>query len=102
MAHSTWKSFDKITETQMQNFHRTLSEKDQRRYAAIQARQLGRGGIVYVAQLLGCSTRTITRGLNELDELADDPAAGRVRRQGAGRKKKLSLNQKPNKTFNHY
>ena len=87
MAHSTLKSFDKITEVQIQNFYQTLSEKDQRRYAAIQARQLGRGGIVYLAELLGCSTRTITRGMNELDDLADDPAAGRIRRQGAGRKK---------------
>lgn len=87
MAHSTLNSFDKTTERQMQNFHRTLSEKDQRRYAAIQSRQLGHGGIVYMAELLGCSTRTITRGMNELDDLADDPAAGRVRRLGAGRKK---------------
>ena len=87
MAHSTLKAFDTTTETQMQNFYRTLSEKDQRRYAAIQSRQLGHGGIVYVAELLGCSTRTINRGLLELDDLADDPAAGRVRRQGAGRKK---------------
>jgi len=88
MARSTLKRFDKTTETQMQNFFGTLSEKNQRHYAAIQSRQLGYGGIVYVAELLGCSTRTINRGLIELESLSDDPAAGRVRRLGAGRKKR--------------
>ncbi len=88
MARSILKRFDKTTETQMQNFFGTLSEKDQRHYAAILSRQLGHGGIVYVAELLGCSTRTINRGLIELESLSDDPAAGRVRRLGAGRKKR--------------
>jgi hypothetical protein len=39
--------------------------------------------------VLGCSTRTIERGIGELDDLPNDPAAGRVRRPGAGRKKEL-------------
>jgi hypothetical protein len=68
-------------------FYATLSEKDQRRYAAVEARRLGHGGIEYVAEVLGCSRRTIDRGLSELDELPYDPAAGRVRRPGGGRKK---------------
>jgi len=34
----------------------TLSEKDQRRHTAMQARQLGHGGIMYVSEILGCST----------------------------------------------
>lgn len=42
----------------------------------------------YLAKLLGCSRRTIERGLAELDTLPKDPAAGHVRRPGAGRKKK--------------
>jgi hypothetical protein len=72
----------------MRGFYATLSEKDQRRYAAVEATQLGHGGIEYVAEVLECSRRTIERGLNELDELPNDPAAGRVRRPGGGRKKK--------------
>jgi hypothetical protein len=40
-----------------------------------------------LARLFGCGTRTIERGIAELDHLAEDPAAGRVRRPGAGRKK---------------
>jgi len=68
-------------------FYATLSEKDQRRYAAVEAARLGHGGIEYVAEVLECSRRTIERGLLELDQLPHDPAAGRVRRPGGGRKK---------------
>ena len=80
--------FDAATERNMQDFFATLSEKDQRRFAALEARQLGYGGVKYTAEVLNCSRRTIERGLAELDELANDPAAGRVRRPGAGRKKR--------------
>ena len=91
MAHMAIERFDETTEQQMRKFFETLSEKDQRRYAAIQARQLGHGGIGYVSRVLGCSTRTISRGMAELEQLPHDPAAGRVRRPGAGRKKRLRL-----------
>jgi hypothetical protein len=72
----------------LKGFSRTLSEKDRRRYAALEAARLGRGGVQYIAGVLGCSTRTIIRGDAELDQLPEDPAAGRVRREGGGRKKK--------------
>ncbi len=88
MARAIFERFDEATERQMREFCRTLSEKDQRRYAAMQARQLGHGGIEYVSEVLGCSTRTISRGMTELDQLPHDPAAGRIRRPGAGRKKR--------------
>src|SRR5271165_2490466 len=74
---------------QVRAFYTTLSEKDRRRYAAVEAQRLGHGGIEYVAEVLECSRRTIERGLNELAELPHDPAAGRVRRPGGGRKKKV-------------
>ncbi len=80
--------FDEHTEQQMRNVYQTLSEKDRRRFAAIQAVQLGRGGTAYIANVLGCSTRTIKRGRDELDRLADDDTPGRIRRPGAGRPKK--------------
>ena len=89
---------DPATEQRMQDFSQTLSEKDRRRFAAIEASQRGYGGIVYVADVLGCSTKTIERGLKELDHLQDDPAAGRVRRPGAGRKKRSNRNQAKKKT----
>ncbi len=92
---------ERIDETmvaRMQSFFQTLSEKDQRRYAALEAKRLGHGGISYVAEILGCSTKTISRGIEELDELNEDPAAGRVRRAGAGRKKRSHPTRKSNRT----
>ena len=71
----------------VRGFYETLSEKDRRRFAALEARRLGHGGVEYIAGVLRCSRRTIERGLKELDELPHDPAAGRVRRPGGGRKK---------------
>jgi hypothetical protein len=69
-------------------FYETLSEKNRRRFVALEAQRLGHGGVTYVAQVFGCSERTIERGLVELAALPHDPAAGRVRRPGGGRKKK--------------
>jgi hypothetical protein len=89
MAFVFQKRYEPRIEEQMRAFERTLSEKDQRRFAALEAVRLGHGGIEYVAEVLGCSTRTIERGIDELDQLPDDPAAGRVRRPGGGRKKEL-------------
>ena len=88
MAFVFAEAWDTAVEQNVRNFHDTLSEKERRRFAAVQARQLGHGGVKYVAKVLGCSRRTIERGLTELDELPHDPAAGQVRRPGAGRKKK--------------
>ena len=85
---------DSAIETRIRDFAQTLSEKDRRRFAAIEATQRGYGGIVYIAGVLGCSTKPLERGIKELDHLQDDPAAGRVRRPGAGRKKRLNWNSK--------
>lgn len=90
---------DSATEHLLQSFAATLSEKDLRRFAAVEAQQRGYGGITYVARMLGCSQKTIERGIAELTLIAEsddaaDPAAGRVRREGAGRKKKLNRNPK--------
>jgi len=79
------KKHDAAIERQMQAFFERLSEKDKRRYAAIEARKLGYGGQLYVASVLGCSARTIQRGLAELDADVEIPK-GRIRRQGGGRK----------------
>ena len=87
MAFVFEKRYEPRVEDRMRALERTLSEKDRRRFAALEAVRLGHGGIEYVAEVLGCSTRTIERGIEELDQLPDDPAAGRVRRPGGGRKK---------------
>ena len=87
MAFVFSKQFEPEAQAQARAFFKTLSERDQRRFAALEAQRLGHGGIEYIAGALGCSTRTIGRGIDELDQLPDDPAAGRVRRPGGGRKK---------------
>lgn len=83
---------DAVTEERLREFAETLSEKDRRRFAAFEALQRGYGGITYIAGVLGCAAKTIERGIAEFGQLSDDPASGRVRRPGAGRKKKSNLN----------
>jgi hypothetical protein len=87
MTFTFQQQYNETIEGRMKGLFDTLSEKDQRRYAAMEAAKLGHGGIAYVAQVVGCSRRTIKRGLTELQALPQDPAAGRIRRPGAGRKK---------------
>jgi hypothetical protein len=58
----------------------TLSEKDRRRYAAIEAAKLNHGGIGYISNLFTIDAKTIHRGLTEL-ELPEDPAQSRVRKK---------------------
>jgi hypothetical protein len=66
----------------MQVFYDSLSEKDRRRYAAIEAEKLGYGGVEYVAALLGCDPKTIRHGHVDLEQLPDDEAGDRVRKKG--------------------
>ena len=68
-------------ERKMKRFFDWLSEKDRRRYAAVEAAKLGHGGVEYVARVLQCDPKTIRRGMEELEE-SEDPAAGRVRKKG--------------------
>src|SRR5215468_5018622 len=62
-----------------------LDERGRRRWAAVEARALGRGGITAVATAIGMSDRTIRTGLKELND-PDPLSADRQRRVGAGRK----------------
>lgn len=62
-----------------------LSEKDRRRYAAVEALKLPRGGKSYVVDLLGCSRNTLQRGISELKN-SDLVLKDRIRGKGAGRK----------------
>ena len=52
-----------------------LDARGRRRWAAVEARALGRGGITAVALATGLSDRTIRTGLKELDDPAP-PAIG--------------------------
>ena len=62
-----------------------LDERGRRRWAAVEARALGRGGITSVASATGLSDRTVRTGLKELDDPEALPG-NRQRRSGGGRK----------------
>jgi hypothetical protein len=74
-------------EMHMHNCFQSLSEKDRRRYAAVEVVKLGHGGITYISKLFGCSAELITHGLQDLTQLPQDPAGDRIRQPGGGRKK---------------
>jgi hypothetical protein len=75
-------------EAQRQRYYQSLSEKERRRYAAIEAVKLGYGGQVYIRGLLGCHHETLALGLSELE---DEGKLGqkRIRQPGGGRKSAL-------------
>ena len=78
-------SYPSQVEQQMQQFYHSLSEKDRRRYAAIEAVKLGWGGLTYISQLFGCDYYTIRFGIEELNEPSAMNLKG-IRRPGGGRK----------------
>jgi hypothetical protein len=63
----------------------TLNERSRRRWVAVEAQSLGRGGVCAVAEATGLSRTTIYAGLRDLRQ-ADELPAERVRRSGGGRK----------------
>ena len=64
-----------------------LDERARRLWAAVEARAIGRGGIIRVAEATGLSRGTIRAGLRELDSPAPPDegrfSSGRLRRPGA-------------------
>ena len=79
------QKYDSEVENQMRTFFQTLSEKDKRQYAALEARKVGFGGQTYIAKVLGVSRKTIQRGQAEIEQ-NKLPPKDRIRRPGAGRK----------------
>jgi DDE family transposase len=74
-----------IEET-MKKFYETLSEKDKRRYAAIEALKLGHGGQKYICEVLSCDPGTVKRGMEELQN-GSEVTKERIRKFGGGGKK---------------
>jgi hypothetical protein len=78
-------------ESEMKKNYKSLSEKDKRRYAAIEAQKLGWGGISYVMQLLGGSRNTIIKGIEDLEKMDEQTLNNsRIRKKGGGTKSILS------------
>jgi hypothetical protein len=87
MAFYFQKTYSPEIEQLLRQYYQSLSEKDRRRFAALEAIKLGHGGTRYIAQVLGCDPQTVKDGMRELKQLPDDPAGSRIRKPGGGRKK---------------
>lgn len=68
-------------EQSMKTLYHSLREKDQRRYAAVEATKLGHGGVAYISALLGCDPKTIRQGKADLANLPEVPPQ-RSRKKG--------------------
>jgi DDE family transposase len=81
------KTYPPAIEQLLRQYYQSLSEKDRRRFAAVEAIKLGHGGLRYIANVLGCDPHTVKAGMRELKQLPADPTEHRVRKPGGGRKK---------------
>ena len=87
MAFHVRTPYPAAIEQLMRQYDQSLSEKDRRRVAAVEAITLGRGGMGDIANVLGCDPQTVQEGLRELKQLPDDPSGQRIRKPGGGRKR---------------
>lgn len=78
--------------TRLELLDAALNERQRRLWAAAESRAIGRGGVSLVSRATGISRRTIHDGLSELAEAGSGPKSelGRVRKQGAGRKRAVA------------
>ena len=75
------EAYSADVERMMQRLFQSLSERDRRRYAAIEAVKLGHGGIESMARLFGCDPKTIRQGIAEL-QTTEELDAARQRKKG--------------------
>lgn len=68
-------------------FYAGLNERQRRHFAALEAKNLGHGGIKAVCAAFAIDPVTVRTGIRELSEGPMDLPPGRIRRAGAGRKK---------------
>ena len=85
---------------QMKCFYHSLSEKDRRRYAAVEAVKLGHGGKKYICDLLGCHFDTLIKGIDELN-CDQSLAQTKIRNKGGGRKNIVETTEGLNESFLH-
>jgi hypothetical protein len=79
---TTMRTYAIEVERHMKALYDSLSEKDRRRYAAVEAEKLGHGGVNYMCDLFGCDPDTIRAGREDVASLPQDEAEGRVRKKG--------------------
>jgi len=78
--------YEEKVERYMRLFYDSLSEKDRRRYAAVEAEKLGHGGVEYVAEVMKCHASTVRQGREDIVQLPEDAAPDRVRKKGGTQK----------------
>ena len=73
----------------MIKYYKSLSEKDRRHYAAIEAIKLERGGTNYISRVLRLDKKILIKAKEELltPDLLEQIPSGKQRRPGGGRKK---------------
>ena len=105
MAFYFQKTYRPDIEQLLRQYYQSLSAKDRRRFAALEAIKLGHGGIRYIAKVLGCDPHTVKDGRRDLKQRPDDPAGRRVRKPGGGRTKtevnQVDLTQQVHDTLKH-
>ena len=79
--------YRRSTEIKMKSLFDSLSEKNRRRYAAVEADKLGYGGIDYISRLFGIDPKTIHSGMNDLSD-EDALQQPGERKKGAAEKTK--------------
>src|SRR6202163_4057096 len=65
-----------------------LNEQSRRRWAATEAKALGRGGVSCVVRVPGLPRRPVYRGLDDIRR-RHSTGLGRIRKRGGGRKPKI-------------
>src|SRR5262245_33772702 len=81
--------YEPEVEQAMKSFPRSLREQDRRRSAAVEAAELGHGGIEYISRLFDIAPNTIPQGRRDLEAGLPDRPPPRVRRPGGGRKRRI-------------
>ena len=62
-----------------------LNEQSRRRFVALEAQALGRGGICLMSEISGLARPTIYRGLSDICDNVSAPP-GQIRKEGGGRR----------------
>ena len=98
MGDDVFQKYNEEIVNNMRSPYKSLSEKDRRHYAAIEAKKIGHGGIVYISGLFGCDDKTIRKGIAELNN-TECMEQKRVRRPGGGRISKLEKYENIDEVF---
>lgn len=91
--------YEKKTEELMKATYDSFSERDKRRYAAIESEKLPHGGVSYICNILGCHSSTLYRGLDELKGRIPVAEQSRIRNYGGGRKRIIEITENIDEVF---